>query len=120
MKFQILKPSISREELLELMSAQFPSLKEEIEDEDYEDLIHLQVGILGRYSNHQIEVKNFNELKRILDFFEQVVDKVDSVTENALYVSFLEHLELEKLTKNQITNLLASEHLEVWKGLRNS
>ncbi len=120
MKFKIIKSDISRSEFLGILSEQFPEIKEEIEDEDYKDLIHLQVAIFARYANDQLERKRHDELHRIFDFFEKVITKVDSRTENALYVSFLEHVELEKLNKNEICSLLKHPHYEIWKQLRNS
>ena len=98
MNFKILKPDITRQEFLETLIQQFPNVKDEVLDEDYKDLIHLQVAVLARYANDQIKSKRLDEAKRIFNFFEKVIDKVDSKTENALYVSFLEHVEFVNLS----------------------
>ena len=56
------------------------------------------MAVLARYANDQIKRKRLDEAKRIFNFFEKVIDKVDSKTENALYVSFLEHVEFVNLS----------------------
>lgn len=119
MKFKIVKPSISKNEFLRIISEQFPEIKAEIEDEDYKYLIHLQVAVFTRYANEQLKRGKHYDVDRVFNFFEKVIDKVDSSTENALYVSFLERVELEQLNENEIRSLLKESNYEVWKQLRN-
>ena len=114
MKFKIFKSEISKSEFLNLVVQHFP----EIKDEDYEGLIHLQVGCLARHTNKQLKIKRLDELRRVIDFFKEVVGKVDSDTENALFVSFLENLELEQLKKSEIRLLLGQIYYDYWVKLR--
>lgn len=118
MKFLIEKTSLTTPEFLNYLVEQFPSVKEEVLDPFYEGLIHLQVARFADYTNHCIKVKKLDELQRILDFFRAVIDKVDSGTENALYVSFLEHLEFEGLKEREIRQYLGEKHFKEWKELR--
>jgi hypothetical protein len=120
MKFSISKPRISREEFLQLLTEQFPAITPELQDEDYQGLIHLQVACLTRYANHCLAIRRLDEFRRVIDFFHQTIEKVDATTENALYVSFLEHLEMDG--DNQIAKeaqrLLKPEYLKIWESLR--
>ncbi len=120
MNFVIVKPRISQEEFIKYLIEQFPMLKSELQDEDYQELIYLQIACLTRYANNCLSVGRLDELKRIFDFFQQTVDKVDSETENALYVSFLEHLEMDADNDNarEARKLLKPEHLKILKELR--
>ena len=121
MNFKIVKPEITRDELLKLLAEQFPEIEEELLDEDYSGLIHLQIGLLANYANENIEKARFDELQRIFDFFSDVVDKVDSTTENAFFVSFLEHLNMDGNTEKakHALKLLPSRFLQEYRTLRN-
>lgn len=92
-----------------------------MEDEDYQGLIHLQIACLTRYTNTCVAAGRIDEAGRILDFFHQTVEKVDTTTENALYVSFLEHLELDANNKNaqEAKKLLPPKYLDIYQELRS-
>ena len=121
MIFKIVKTKIDRDELLTLLAEQFPEIEEELFDEDYAGLIHLQIGLLANYTNENIEKNRFDEIQRIFDFFSAVVDKVDSMTENAFYVSFLEHLNMDGNSdkEKQALKLLPNKFLQEYRILRN-
>ena len=120
MNFIIVKPQLSKEELIELIIKEFPPTKEDILDEIYEGLIHLQVGVLADYTNQCIQKSRFDEVSRIFQFFDAVIDKVDSETDNAFYVSFLEHIDMDDGSnkQNEAIKLLPKKYLEAYKGLR--
>ncbi|CAN5445405.1 hypothetical protein BH11BAC3_BH11BAC3_42450 [soil metagenome] len=117
MNITIVKSKITTGEFLKYLIEYFPEVKEDVLDPDYTGLIYLQISALARYANDCTNIKRFDELKRAIDFFEITVDKVDSVTENALYVSFLEHLEFKGLNETEIKKYLKPNHFETWKGL---
>ena len=71
MNFIIVKPQLSKEELIELIIKEFPPTKEDILDEIYEGLIHLQVGVLADYTNQCIQKSRFDEVSRIFQFFDK-------------------------------------------------
>lgn len=121
MNFIIVKPELSRAELIELMVQQFPEIKEDVLDEDYSDLIHLQIGYLADYANNKIGIARFDEVQRVFHFFEKVITKVDSHTENAFYVSFLEHLNMDGNSEKErmALKLLPKQFLAAYHGLRN-
>ena len=120
MNFIIRKSRLSQEEFLHCLIERFPSLKAELADEDYKGLIHLQVSVLARYTNKCLSSGQLDELQKVFDFFHQTIEKVDSATENALYVSFLEHIEMEGTSKNveQARRFLQPQYLTIWRKLR--
>lgn len=118
MKFQIVKPELTADEFLQLLVDYFPVTKDEVFDPDYVGLIHLQVGGFANYTNKCIETKRFDELKKIFDFFEATVNKVNTTVENALYVSFLEHVEFKGLNEKEIKKYLNADLFKTWTQLR--
>jgi len=121
MNFKIIKPEITKEELLKFMAEQFAEIADELNDEDYDSLIHLQIGILANYTNENIEKARFDEVQRIFDFLSTVIDKVDSITENAFYVSFLEHINMDGNSEKEKSalKLLPYRFLQDYQTLRN-
>jgi hypothetical protein len=118
MNFKIVKPELTTDEFLRLLVDYFPETKDEVLDPDYVGLIHLQLGGFANYANKCIETKRFDELKKIFDFFEATVTKVHTTVENALYVSFLEHVDFEGLNEKEIKKYLNSDLYKTWTELR--
>jgi hypothetical protein len=118
MNFQIVKPELTNDEFLRLLVDYFPETKDKVFDPDYVGLIHLQIGEFANYTNKCIATKRFDELKKIFDFFEAAVNKVHSTVENALYVSFLEHVDFNGLNEKEIKKYLNPDLYKTWKELR--
>ncbi|WP_460557143.1 DUF7674 family protein [Hymenobacter daeguensis] len=118
--FIIVQPLLSRKAFLQLLAEEFPEIAEEVLDEDYTGLIHLQVSCMARYANLLIQNGRFDALEKLFSFFHSVVKKVDSSTENALYVSFLEHVDMDGDSEKAkaARKLLPVEYLPVWRELR--
>ena len=119
MNFKIIKPKISQDEFLETLAKQFPEVKNDIQDEDDNGLIHLQIATFARYTNECINNKRFDVVRKIFDFFEKTIEKIDPKTENAMYVSFLEHIEFNDLSQREIKSYLKPLYFESWQQLRN-
>jgi hypothetical protein len=119
MNFIIVKPELSQADFLQLLIMHFPSLEADVLDDA--GLIHLQVASLARYANDCLTMARLDELQRVFEFFHQTIEKVDSATENALYVSFLEHVEMggDAFINQEARKLLKSEYLITWEGLQN-
>jgi hypothetical protein len=64
--------------------------------------MRLQVSSLAHYANQCLSTGQLEELARILAYFYQTVELVDINTENALYVTFLEHLDFEREAESAI------------------
>jgi hypothetical protein len=119
MNFIIVKPELSQADFLQLLIMHFPSLEADVLDDT--GLIHLQVASLARYANDCLATARLDELQRVFEFFHQTIEKVDSATENALYVSFLEHVEMggDAFINQEARKLLKPEYLKTWEGLQN-
>lgn len=119
--FIIVKPGISREEFLNRLVVDFPAIHGEVMDDDYhkDRLIHLQVSPLARYTNDCIRAGDIKEIQRVFNFFEEMIEKVDHEVENALYLSFLEHIDMDgdSATETQARKILKPTYLESWKTL---
>jgi hypothetical protein len=66
--FVIVKPEISHADFVRLTAEKFPVIAEDIQDESYDSLIHLQVACLKRYANECLVANNLAEFERILRF----------------------------------------------------
>jgi hypothetical protein len=73
------------------MITEFPTLKNEIEDEEPE-MVHFRMEIFSSYNIEQIKTKNHSELKRCFEFQESRIEKLNSELINALNVSYCESL----------------------------
>ncbi|MFM7856566.1 MAG: hypothetical protein ACKO96_32745, partial [Flammeovirgaceae bacterium] len=118
MNFQIVKSELPANEFLKLLVDHFPEIKNEVLDPDYDGLIHLQVGGLYNYANKCVDTKRFDELKKIFDFFEATVTKVHTTVENAVYVSFLEHVDFKGLNEKEIKKYLNPDIYKTWAEIR--
>ncbi len=96
----------------------FPETKDEVLDQDYLGLIHLQMARFANYANECFETKRFDEINKIFDFIEATVNKVDTEVENALYVSFLEYLDFKGLNEKEIEGYLKADLFNAWIQLR--
>ncbi|WP_457067285.1 DUF7674 family protein [Hymenobacter sp. UYAg731] len=118
--FIIVKPPLSQAAFLQSLVEQFPELASDVLDEDYAGLIHLQIGCMARYANQLLKQARFDTLERLFSFFQNTVDKVDSSTENALYVSFLEHVEMngDDEKSKAARKFLQPKYLQIWRELQ--
>jgi hypothetical protein len=83
---------IDREKLVQVLGQEFPALAEELSDEV--GLVHLEMACFARYTQLQIEGENRAELQRCFVVAGRILSSADADVENAMYVSYLEHLNL--------------------------
>jgi hypothetical protein len=110
----------SREKFIQLLVERFPSLKSEVLDESRSDLIYSQVSCLTDYANNCLQNGLVGEFEKAIALFYQTVGKVDSTTEDALFLNFLGDLEMDGDTPDyqSARALLQSEHLHFWAEWR--
>ncbi|HEK19298.1 DUF7674 family protein [Mucilaginibacter sp.] len=120
MKFKIAKTQLSTPEFLQLLVEQFPAIKDDVLDEDYKGLITLQVKFFTKYANNCISTGRLDEVRRVFEFFEAVLPKIDSDLDNALHVTFLERLNLDddNVNAREASKLLNPKHLLIFRELR--
>lgn len=78
--------------LNELIDA-FPEVRDEVLDEDYEDLIALQVGCLTKFTQAAIKIEDWKTVARCIKFVNENFDNVEFSIENSLAISYLGKLE---------------------------
>jgi hypothetical protein len=110
------EPEMSHAQFVSLTAETFPTVAEDILDEFWDGLIHLQVACLKRYANECLAASNLIEFERILRFVDYVLPKVDDSLDNALHVSFIEMLELDgdNPTRQAARQLLSPWQLEFY------
>jgi hypothetical protein len=82
----------------------FPEIREEVLDEDYSGLITLQIGCFRRYTQNAIDANDLDTVKKCFRFVESNIGAVENKIENALYISYLSHLNI--LNNSKIKSLL--------------
>jgi hypothetical protein len=78
---------------VQLVLAEFPQLHEEFAEA--EGLLHLEMGTFRRFAQNAIERNDLDTLKRCYGLLAGIMTTAPSEVENAIYVSFLEHLNFE-------------------------
>ena len=111
---------LTQGEFLTGLIEHFPGLEANLLDEDYSFSIHLQVGCWATYVNNCVAAGQLEEVRKAIHYFQQTVERVDPATENALYVSFLEHLEFAGGTLNakKARSMLSPAYQHIWQELR--
>ncbi len=74
----------------------FPSLKEELLDEDYRASIIFQMGRFKRFIQQAIVKNDLNKFDVMVDFLTKNLPLVDKRVQNAIYLSFLGKLDFSE------------------------
>ena len=82
---------ISGKDALNEILIVFPQLSEEINED--EGLLHLQIGSFSHLAQSFIDSGNAGEFSKVCSLFLKVFPRSEPPLENALNVSFLEHLD---------------------------
>ncbi len=77
---------------IEYVESRFPRLSQELHDETWEGLLHLQVGVFTRFAQNVIDDGDQETWQQISQLFLDLWHACTPDVENALNVSFLEHL----------------------------
>ena len=85
---------INRAQMVALLIAEFPDIEDDITDETWVGLTHLEVSSFRRYTQAQIDDRNEAELERCFRVARKLMMDGDGEIENAMHVSYLEHLNL--------------------------
>ena len=79
----------------------FPEIRDELLDEDFKDLIYLQIGCFKRFTQSAIDKEKLDVVKKCFQFIENRLDSLDQKVENAVYISYLSKLEIKKNSKTE-------------------
>jgi hypothetical protein len=88
------RPTIDSAHLVETLESAFPSIRADLHDETWDGLLHMQVAVFAEYTQAQIDAHDVRELRRCFEVARQFMLHGDPSVNNAMYVSYLEHLNL--------------------------
>ena len=77
---------------IEYIESRFPALSEDLQDETWEGLIHLQVAVFSHLAQDVINSGDRDAWQEVTEVFMDLWRDCTPDVENALNVSFLEHL----------------------------
>src|SRR5262249_27867773 len=86
---------IEREGVVAELNARFRELADDLADETWAGLLHLEVGCFARYTQEQIEAANMHKLRECYECARRFFVEGSEAVRNAMYVSFLENLNFE-------------------------
>ena len=87
-----------------LALAEFPNLAEDFAE--YEDLLHLQMAAFSRVAEEAVELGDFATVERCYRLLEETLKTAKFNLRNAIYVSFLEHINFETPNGTKARQLL--------------
>ncbi len=85
----------STAEFIEVLVTKFPDIKEEVLNEDYHDLISLQVGCFTRFTQKAINAGDRNTALKCFHFADNCIDTVEYGVENSLAISWAAKLKFD-------------------------
>ena len=85
---------IDREKMVELLIEEFPEIEEDITDETWAGLVHLEASSFARHTQKTVDNRDEAQLKKCYAIARRLVLEGDDSVKNAMHVSYLEHLNL--------------------------
>jgi hypothetical protein len=92
----------------------FPELREEVEDEVYSGLLHLEMACFARYTQAAIDAGDHKRLGECYEFADRFFRVADDELKNAFYVSYLENLSFGRPGGEGAKSLMPPTLLEGW------
>ena len=77
---------------LKKIESEFPEIAGELHEETIEGLLHCQIGEFSRFAQTKIDKQDRESFQRVCQLFVELFADAEPQLENALNVSFLEHL----------------------------
>jgi hypothetical protein len=90
-----------------LVLSEFPSLREDFEE--WKGLIHLQVSEFTRFTQNAVEEGPLGTVSKCFQVATVALLEGDKSLRNAIYVSYLEHLDFRSEAGKQAKQLMPSE-----------
>ncbi len=91
---------------------EFPEFRDELEELD--GLLHVQFGCLSNYTEAAIDAGDLSTVRRHLEFIDRVFAQADEFVDNAVRVSYLEHIFFTGPYGAPAEALLSSRLREAW------
>lgn len=90
-----------------LVLSEFPSLEEDFEE--WQDLIHLQVSEFTRFTQKAVESRSLTVVSKCFQIATAALLEGDHDLRNAIYVSYLEHLDFRSDAGKDAVQLMPQE-----------
>lgn len=102
-----------------LIESRFPALAADFHDEIIDGLLHPQLGAFSRYAQAAIDSGDFNTWGLITDTFMNLWLSCDAALQNALNVSFLEHLDFgeQRFERQQAFASMPTAMRDAWSEM---
>jgi hypothetical protein len=101
----------------EALLAESPELREEFIE--CEGLLHLQLAALARRTEAAILSGDLTTVRRDLMFVDRILAGADEFVDNAIHVSYLEHVEFAGDHAESAKALLSSRLREGWRSIQD-
>jgi hypothetical protein len=98
--------------------AEFPQLRDEFKDDD--ELPYLQVGAFARFTQSAKGRADWDTYERCVGIAGRLFGRASRDLENALYVSYLEHLDFDGPRGPKAWSLLTPELQAAWRRIIKS
>jgi hypothetical protein len=85
----------TKAEFIEALVTKFPEIKDEVLDEDYDNLVSLQVGCFRRYTQKAIDANDRPTTLKCFHFADNCIDMVEFEVENSLAISWAAKLKFD-------------------------
>ena len=95
----------------------FPSLTEEFDE--HRDLLHVQMGAFARLVEHAQAAEDWETYDRAVQIADMLLQRPNPALDNALHVSFLEHLQFDGPTGATAWARLPSALQRAWTRMQN-
>ena len=104
------KKIIEYDDFIKLLTENFPEIKEEIIDEDYDGLLSLQIGVFRTFTQNAINKGDTSQIDRCFKFINSLLGNVEHKVENSIYMSYFSKLDFE--ANPTVKKLLSKEILK--------
>ena len=92
----------------------FPELREEVEDEVFSGLLHLEMACFARHTQAAIDAMDDERLGKCYEFADRFFRAADDELKNAFYVSYLENLSFGRPGGETAKSLMPPTLREGW------
>ncbi len=105
----------THDDFKQLLLAEFPELREEIEDCD--GLLHIEMGVFSRHTEEAMDRGDWDTSARCVRIADHLWRSPDAALLNALNVSYLEHLAFDGPHGSTGWSLLTPPLQEGWRAM---
>ena len=112
--------TLNREDVVGTLLREYPAIADDLQDETWAGLLHLEIACFARHTQKQIDSGNKSELVRCYSTARHFLMNGDPEVTNALYVSYLEHIDfhdgknMRSWAKALLPEPLATGYREIW------